>query len=115
MDLSGGNSAMAMAAAIGAAWAAATAFWMGVGAVIWRLFFEPRIKALEKQISDERKRCDDEIEPLKARITTLEAMTLLQGGAAMVAPVLRPGGYWEFGDKSEETRMIGDHEEGKKE
>lgn len=106
MDVNGGSAGTFAAVAM-AAWAAATAFWMGVGTVIWRLFFEPRIKALERQIADERKRCDDEIEPLKARITTLEAMTLLQGGAAMAhPPVLRPGGYWEFGDKSEDTRMV---------
>jgi hypothetical protein len=82
MDLNGGNAG-AIAAAAMAAWAGATAFWMGVGAVIWRLFFEPRIKSMQAQLDDERKRCDREIEDMRDRIKQLELLLLLHGPQAL--------------------------------
>lgn len=82
MDLNGGNAGTIAAAAM-AAWAGATAFWMGVGAVIWRLFFEPRVKAMQQQLDDERKRCDREIEDMRDRIKQLELLLLLHGPQAL--------------------------------
>lgn len=70
-----------LAAAIMTGWAGATVFWFGVAGVIWRLFFNPRIKALETQVADEkvaraddRKRCDEEIGRLSDRIKDLETI-----------------------------------------
>lgn len=78
-----GQNAGAVAAAAMAAWAAATAFWMGIGALIWRLFFEPRVKALEGQLADERKRCDEELGDMRDRIKQLELLLLLHGPQAL--------------------------------
>lgn len=36
-----------MALAFAAGWAVATALWLAVGGTIWKMFLEPRIKALE--------------------------------------------------------------------
>lgn len=69
----------AVAVSAMAAWAAATAFWFGVGAVIWRLFFEPRIKGMQAQLEDERKRCDEELSDMRDRIKQLELLLLLHG------------------------------------
>lgn len=73
-----GHPAVDLATTALGSWAGATAFWFGVGAVIWRLLFEPRIKALEKQLTDERKRCSEEIGDLRDRIKQLETVWLLQ-------------------------------------
>ncbi|TKD50233.1 hypothetical protein [Sphingomonas baiyangensis] len=78
MDLTGSHGGVVAAAAM-ASWAAATAFWMGVGTVIWRLFFEPRIKALQGQLEDERTRCDKDVEALRDRIKQLELLLMLHG------------------------------------
>jgi hypothetical protein len=65
-SVEGVTSQLAGAVAVSAmaAWAAATAFWFGVGAVIWRLFFEPRIKGMQTLLEDERRRCDEELSEL---------------------------------------------------
>ncbi len=73
-----GPGAGALATAAMAAWAGATAFWFGIGAMIWRLFFEPRIKDLQRQLTAERERCDREIEDLRDRIKSLEAVWMFQ-------------------------------------
>lgn len=74
-----GTQGGAIAVAAMAAWAGATAFWFGVGAVIWRLFFEPRVKAMQDQLADERKRCDEELSDMRDRIKQLELLLLLHG------------------------------------
>jgi hypothetical protein len=90
----GGANGGAIAGAAMLAWAGATAFWMGVGAVIWRLFFEPRIKAMQKQLdeerdrnkeamAEERHRCDEEIQTLRDRVKQLELLLLLHGPQAL--------------------------------
>lgn len=72
-----------IAAAFIAAWATATAFWFGVGGVIWKLFFLPRLKALEEQLSDERKECDRQLTAMGHRINQLETMLMLHGPQAL--------------------------------
>lgn len=79
-----------LATAIMAAWAGSTAFWFGVGGVIWKFFFNPRIKALEAQseeerrrweraMEEERRRCDRAMDDMRDRIRDLETMLLLHG------------------------------------
>ena len=93
--MNGGNAG-ALATAAMAAWAGATAFWFGIGTMIWRLFFEPRIKELQKQLDNERalvrerdaewqrqfaaerERCSTEVNELRDRIKQLETVWLLQ-------------------------------------
>jgi hypothetical protein len=72
-----------LAGVIMASWAAATVFWMGLGATIWRLFFEPRLKDMKAQLDEERKRCDEEVAALRDRVKQLETMLLLHGTAAL--------------------------------
>lgn len=50
----GGLLAMAFAAG----WAVATTLWMAVAGTIWKLFLEPRIKALEAVNDDARRRIE---------------------------------------------------------
>jgi hypothetical protein len=78
MDFTGQFGGMIAAAFIGA-WATATAFWFGVGAIIWKLFFNPRLKALEDQLGDERKECDRQLGQMSNRINQLETMLMLHG------------------------------------
>ncbi len=83
-----------LASAILAAWSAATAFWMALGAGIWRLFFEPRLKEMkaslatertrfDTEMAAERKRCDHEMETLRNRVRDLELLLLLHGPQAL--------------------------------
>lgn len=76
----GGGS---LASVIMASWGAATIFWMGLGATIWRLFFEPRLKDMKAQLDEERRRCDEEVAALRDRVKQLETMLLLHGPAAL--------------------------------
>lgn len=78
MTFTGEHGGLIASAFIGA-WATATAFWFGVGAVIWKLFFNPRLKALEDQLSDERKECDRQLGAMATRIQQLETMLMLHG------------------------------------
>lgn len=64
-----------IAGAVITAWAAATAFWVGVGAILWRVFFEPRVKDLKEQIERER----EDNKALQHRIDQLETLLLLHG------------------------------------
>ncbi|MDH7974659.1 hypothetical protein QH494_20910 [Sphingomonas sp. AR_OL41] len=73
----------ALAGVIMASWAAATVFWMGLGATIWRLFSEPRLKDMKAQLDAERRRCDEEVAALRDRVKQLETMLLLHGPAAL--------------------------------
>lgn len=72
-----------LAGAILGAWSAATVFWMGIGAGIWRLLFEPRLKDLRDQLKGERERCDEEISRLTDRVKLLETLLLLHGPQAL--------------------------------
>ena len=56
----------ALMQAFAAGCAAASTFWLGLGTIIWRLFFEPRIKALQA-----------ENDRLANRIEQLETISLL--------------------------------------
>lgn len=89
MNFTGEFGGLIASAFIGA-WATATAFWFGVGAVIWKLFFNPRIKALEDQLSGERESwkaemarerqdCDRQLTAMASRIQQLETLLLLHG------------------------------------
>jgi len=78
MDFTGQFGGMIASAFIGA-WATATAFWFGVGAIIWKLFFNPRLKALEDQLANERRDCERQISGMSDRIKQLETLLLLHG------------------------------------
>lgn len=78
MDFTGQFGGLIASAFIGA-WATATAFWFGVGAVIWKLFFNPRLKALEDQLADERRECNRQLGDMSDRIKQLETMLMLHG------------------------------------
>lgn len=82
MNFTGEHGGLIATAFIGA-WATATAFWFGVGAVIWKLFFNPRLKSLEDQLSDERRECDRQLRDMSDRIKQLEVMLLLHGPQAL--------------------------------
>lgn len=81
--LSPPTSAGSLAGIIMACWGAATVFWMAIGATIWRLFFEPRLRDMKAQLELERRRCDDEVRELRDRVKQLETMLLLYGPAAL--------------------------------
>lgn len=68
-----------MAVAAMSAWAAATVFWMGIGAAIWRMFFEPRIAELKATIAEDRGRCDKELGAMRDRVHQLETVLLMHG------------------------------------
>lgn len=74
----GGTS---IAGAVMASWAAATMFWMSIGAGIWKLFIEPREKDLKKQLSDEQARCAKDIDVLRDRVKQLETLLIAHGPA----------------------------------
>jgi hypothetical protein len=57
-----------MAMAFAAGWAVASALWIGIGGIIWKMFVEPRIRTLES-----------DIESYKRRIDQLETVLLLHG------------------------------------
>lgn len=89
MDFTGQFGGLIASAFIGA-WATATAFWFGVGAIIWKLFFNPRLKALEDQLTGERVKfkedmaaervdCDRQLAAMSNRINQLETLLLLHG------------------------------------
>lgn len=78
MDFTGQFGGLIASAFIGA-WATATAFWFGVGAIIWKLFFNPRLKALEDQLSKEQKDCDRKLDVMTNRINQLETTLLIHG------------------------------------
>ncbi|MEG3144206.1 hypothetical protein U1839_06025 [Sphingomonas sp. RT2P30] len=97
-----GLSGGALAGVIMASWGAATVFWMGIGATIWRMFFEPRLKDMKAQLADERRRCDEELRELRDRVKQLETMLLLYGPAA-----LRQQMQAALSEKEMEIRAIG--------
>lgn len=78
MNFTGEHGGLIATAFIGA-WATATAFWFGVGAVIWKLFFNPRLKALEDLLAAERKDCDRQLGDMRDRIKQLETLLMLHG------------------------------------
>jgi len=78
----GGDGGLIAGAAM-AAWAAATAFWMGVGAVIWRLFFEPRIAELKEALATEKTECEIKLAAMAARADRLEGVLLFHGPPEM--------------------------------
>lgn len=93
MNFTGEHGGLIATAFIGA-WATATAFWFGVGAVIWKLFFNPRLKSLEDQLSsersewkaamdDERRECNRQLTAMSDRVKQLETMLLLHGPQAL--------------------------------
>lgn len=82
MNFTGEHGGLVATAFI-SAWATATAFWFGVGAIIWKLFFNPRLKALEDQLADERRECDRQLRDMSDRIKQLEVMLLLHGPQAL--------------------------------
>lgn len=57
VDYAGPQGGM-LAMAFAAGWAVATALWMAVAGTIWKLFLEPRIKALEAVNEDARRRIE---------------------------------------------------------
>lgn len=90
MNFTGEHGGLIATTFIGA-WATATAFWFGVGAVIWKLFFNPRLKALEDQLSsertewraameDERRECARQLGDMRDRVKQLEMLLMLHGG-----------------------------------
>lgn len=82
MNFTGEHGGMIAAAFVGA-WAMATAFWFGIAGVIWKLFFNPRIKSLEDQLENERRECARQHEMLTDRIKQLETMLLMHGPQAL--------------------------------
>lgn len=68
-----------MMAAVLAAFGTATAFWLAMGATLWRVFFEPRMKKLEEERDQERTRCDLELQARDTRILQLEALLWFHG------------------------------------
>lgn len=50
----GGRLALAFAAG----WALATSMWFAIAASIWKLFLEPRIKAMEADRADDKRRIE---------------------------------------------------------
>ncbi|RIA37464.1 hypothetical protein DFR49_3349 [Hephaestia caeni] len=67
LDYTGSQGGL-LGMAFAAGWSIATAMWLGMGALIWRLFFEPRIKELKGQN-----------DALQRRIEQLEVMLMLHG------------------------------------
>lgn len=95
MQADPGHGGIVAAAAMGA-WAAATAFWMGVGAVVWRLFFEPRIKELKASLETERAErksdlereredCNRQLTTMGNRIQQLEGVLMMHGPQSLRA------------------------------
>jgi len=78
MNFTGEHGGIIATAFIGA-WATATAFWFGVGGIIWKLFFNPRLKALEEQLQAERRDCERQLNDCRDRIKQLETLLLLHG------------------------------------
>lgn len=94
-----------LATAIITSWSAATAFWFWVAAIIWKFFFEPRVKELREQLADEkaarekdrenwqadlreeRARCERDIATLNARINQLETVLLMHGPQSIRQPL----------------------------
>lgn len=55
IDYTGETGGM-LAMAFAAGWTVATALWLAIAGTIWKLFLEPRIKALEaRQVDDKRR------------------------------------------------------------
>lgn len=61
-----------MGLAFAAGWSVATALWLAVGGVVWKMFVEPRIRTLEADIETYRRRIDQ-----------LETVLLLYGPAQL--------------------------------
>lgn len=90
LEVAGSQGGMVTAVFIGA-WVAASAFWIGIGATIFRIFIQPQIKALRADLAAEKAACAREMDALKARIGQLETITLMDSGAR-----LREFGAWEL-------------------
>lgn len=78
----GGQLAMAFAAGV----TFSATILLAAGGFIWRVFGDGRIKELKTQLSDERARCDDEIDVLRDRVKQLETLLIMHG-----PPLVRRG------------------------
>ena len=61
-----------MGMAFAAGWGVATALWVAIGGLIWKMFAEPRIRQLEAEIDGH-----------KQRVNQLETVLLLHGPAQL--------------------------------
>ena len=80
IDYTGETGGM-MALAFAAGWSVATALWMAVAATVWKLFLEPRIKALEAARDDDKRR----IQQLETLLLTHSSGSLRQAMQRVVS------------------------------
>lgn len=84
----------AMAMAFGGGVVFASAVWSGTVALLWRLFGDKRIKALETELAnlkithaadraEERRRCDHEIDEIRQQLTMFQTIVLTSGSPAL--------------------------------
>jgi len=84
-----GNGSWQIAVAVMGAWAGATAFWFGVGAVIWKLFFDPRLAELKGMLDAERIECERAMDNLRVRINQLETVLMMHGNPDLRSAIQR--------------------------
>ncbi len=72
-----------LALAFAAGCVAATVFWLGIAATIWRIFVEPRFKQLEADRIADNVKCDEALARANAQILQLQTMLMVHGPQAL--------------------------------
>lgn len=84
-----------------AAWVMASAFWLSMGATIFKMFIEPQIKKLRLDLAEQKIECAEDTAGLKNRIVQLETVMLMKNGAE-----LSEFGAWKLGENMKQVKEI---------